>query len=911
MRLIKDTNVRHETGVLTVPVGAADPFGQGVLRFVPAVHPARWLIRAQKRLGGEQAICSIDFHPKGTRIATGGYDCKIYIWDALPILNKAKATERLAVLPNHSGSVNCVRWSRGDGEYLASGSDDKLVLIWELDPLVLHLAQLTFRASKAPVMFGEAKGGPNVENWKISRRLVGHTLDIMDIAWSYDNAYLATCGMDSKIVIWRNFESYRVLELATPVKGISFDPRGEFLASQSDDQKVIVWNTSTWQQHRMHDFQTVKKLGTFFQRLSWSPDGEHLATANVMSGSSPVSYLLDRATFTPKTMLVGHTKGIEASLFNPRIFTRGDPTKPILYIALGTQDNSISLWSTSATRPLSAIETAFCGSIKDLSWSADGYVLGACSADGAAIFIHFFEEDLGTARDLNLTAPTGKRLQTIAASAQQLQLESAARPAIPQSEVSAAPVVPTAQKVATVNGRKRITPINFGVGDAARAASTNTSLADLQPAALAPNPPKPAPRARDELTAFQIRDSPLPAAKKPCHEVRRRIPCPPFTPYLGQRHVAFARPTVLRRLVRANVGARALVVECDNTPRTSIKYCVLTCAEGEVELWRDILSSPATIIECHTRFIAVACENGDLLTYTMVGSKVLPILRIDAQVAFLCARDHLLLCISASGLLYLWYVTRSALMDRDLEEKRSVVAAVSVAPLIDATQPPPVISSACIVHGRALVSLDNGRSYVFDPAVMAWVLARSPLLSLSEFQPSPEDVEADVVAPFTQAPPDGLDKLLLQSPAIDHPTQRVISLSQLEHQVAAAQVLRVPDRYRAGLLKLVYRLTDEGMEAKLREICQSVLGPLVPSPEPAGLLVRRLSPRKLNFQPQGLDRPKLLDELLRIMAANRALQHVVSEYRQALADLHPPTSADLPTLLRTSGGCTLKIDDSL
>ncbi|KAJ9076324.1 HIR complex subunit [Entomophthora muscae] len=63
----------------------------------------------------EMSICSIDFNAKGTRIATSGY-----------------------------GTVNCVRWSRGDGEFLASGSDDKLVLIWELDT-----------ASEAAVGFGQ------------------------------------------------------------------------------------------------------------------------------------------------------------------------------------------------------------------------------------------------------------------------------------------------------------------------------------------------------------------------------------------------------------------------------------------------------------------------------------------------------------------------------------------------------------------------------------------------------------------------------------------------------------------------------------------------------------------------------------------------------------------------------------
>ncbi|KAJ9076325.1 HIR complex subunit [Entomophthora muscae] len=670
--------------------------------------------------------------------------------------------------------------------------------------------------------------------------------------------------MDSKIIIWRNFESYRVLELDTPVKGISFDPLGEFLASQSDDQKVIIWNITTWKKQHVHDFQAAKNAGPFFQRLSWSPDGEHLATANVMNGTSPVIYLIDRSSFNPKTALAGHSDGIEISLFNPRIFTKGDAKKPILYVALGSQDSAVSIWTTTSTRPISTIEKAFFRRAHDLSWSADGYVLGACSSDGTVIFIHFSEEDLGTTIALSdcTDKPSAKRIQTIASSAQQLHMENSARPVIAKPKVGVVSVTPVAaQAVITKNGRKKIAPVNFGVGQQAFAASKATSLVDgkfTQPAAVKPSP-KEDTRARDELTAFHIKDSPLPMTKKPCHKVRRQIPCPPITPYLGHRTVAFDRPTALKKLVKANVGDAALVVECDNTPRSSIKYFILKCTQGEKELWKDILGSPATIIECHLRFIAVACDNGDLLTYSMTGSKVLPILRIDGQIAFLRARDSYLLCISSSGLLYLW----------DLEEKHSVVAAVSVTPLLDAVQPPPIITSACIVQGRALVSLDNSRSYMFDPTTMAWILVRSPLLALSEFQPSPEDLEADNLTWFTSGLPDGLENILLQSSSIEHSAQRIISLSQLEHQVAAAQVLKMPESYRSCLIKLVYRLTDDGLEERLREICQSLLGPLVPTETSTHIM--------------GIDRHKLLHEILCIMASNRSIQHLTSEYQGALA----------------------------
>lgn len=66
----------------------------------------------------------------------------------------------------------CVRWSHG-GRYLASGSDDNIVIVWNLDGCVQRrLARLTDRRSAGGKVWGTTE--TNVENWKAVRRLVGH-----------------------------------------------------------------------------------------------------------------------------------------------------------------------------------------------------------------------------------------------------------------------------------------------------------------------------------------------------------------------------------------------------------------------------------------------------------------------------------------------------------------------------------------------------------------------------------------------------------------------------------------------------------------------------------------------------------------------------------------------------------------
>ena len=73
-------------------------------------------------------IISIDIHPKGHCVATGGMgeDCgKISIWNMTPIREEkdeksSSVPKLLCELTNHEACVNIVRWSPS-GTYLASG----------------------------------------------------------------------------------------------------------------------------------------------------------------------------------------------------------------------------------------------------------------------------------------------------------------------------------------------------------------------------------------------------------------------------------------------------------------------------------------------------------------------------------------------------------------------------------------------------------------------------------------------------------------------------------------------------------------------------------------------------------------------------------------------------------------------
>ena len=163
----------------------------------------------QKRL----SIFSVHVHPDGSRIATGGLDAKIRIWSTKPILNPAselsnRPPKSLCTLTMHTGPVLAVRWAHS-GRWLASGSDDQIVMIWDLDPYVYSFILMWIEALTR--MYRTAKGKVwgsdevNVEGWKPLKRLPGHESGVCQLLLCPDTVCpfgLLRCNGRSLVTRW-------------------------------------------------------------------------------------------------------------------------------------------------------------------------------------------------------------------------------------------------------------------------------------------------------------------------------------------------------------------------------------------------------------------------------------------------------------------------------------------------------------------------------------------------------------------------------------------------------------------------------------------------------------------------------------------------------------------------------------
>ncbi|KAG7035941.1 Protein HIRA [Cucurbita argyrosperma subsp. argyrosperma] len=943
-------------------------------------------------------IFSIDVQPGGLRFATGGGDHKVRIWNVKSVGRNLKGDDSnqrlLATLRDHFGSVNCVRWAK-HGRYVASGSDDQTILVHEKKP------------GSGTTEFGSGEP-PDIENWKVAMTLRGHTADVVDLNWSPDDSLLASGSLDNTVHIWNMSNGICTAVLrghSSLVKGVAWDPIGSFIASQSDDKTVIIWRTSDWSLVHRTDGHWTKSLGsTFFRRLGWSPCGHFITTTHGFQKPRHSAPVLERGEWSATFDFLGHNAPVIVVKFNHSMFRRnltnanemksvpvgwtngaskvgGKESTSYNVIAIGSQDRTITVWTTASPRPLFVAKHFFTQSVVDLSWSPDGYSLFACSLDGSVATFHFEVKEIGQRLpDSELDeikrsryGDVRGRQVNLAETPAQLMLEAASLRQVPSKKVVSEPQQNLTHAKSSIDARDASKTLEAQVDESKKSGgagggggASGDGLNKVSSASLKVSSPvkqreyrRPDGRKRiipeavgvsvpqenksDGIQSSSALDFPSMSSDQKmenngvvspeCLRESSARGMPSQHTDLKKRPGVTARATITDSLVIEKVpfssGRDAnMMVDSSGNLKTSssslatcssvlsirvldkkeeehtkpiclearpkehatndiigagntsmLKETVISCTKGSKTLWSDRVSGKVTVLAGNANFWAVGCDDGCVQVYTKCGRRSMPTMMMGSAATFIdCDDSWKLLLVTGKGSLYLWDLfNRSCLLHDSL---------ASLIPLNPDSSTKDsgtikVISAKLSKSGSPLVLLASRHAFLFDTSLMCWLRVADDCFPASNFSSSWNlgSIQSGELAALQV----DIRKYLARKPGWSRVTDDGMQTrAHLETQMASSLALKSPNEYRQWLLSYIRFLAREADESRLREVCESLLGP------PTGMAGDALTDTKnLAWDPcvLGMRKHKLLrEDILPAMASNRKVQRLLNEFMDLLSE---------------------------
>jgi WD40 repeat protein len=231
-----------------------------------------------------------------------------------------------------------------DDLLLASGSDDGVIRVWDLqqyiaDPLVLNFHHAGVRAlAFSPDNKTLISAGDDAKIFVIEPKrngvpsfveLQGHLDRVWALAISPNGQLLASAGAEGKVLLWnlRNLPSkpWRSLNYNTRVRALAFCRDGSRLASGGDDGKVDIFD--------LRDGRTISlKNGSGVKALCFSPGDSILAAGG---DDGVVRFWNVRGIDGKPTSRRAHGGSINAMVFS----------QDGSLLATGSSDRSIRLWN--------------------------------------------------------------------------------------------------------------------------------------------------------------------------------------------------------------------------------------------------------------------------------------------------------------------------------------------------------------------------------------------------------------------------------------------------------------------------------------------------------------------------------------------------------------------------------------
>jgi len=324
------------------------------------------------------------FTPDGKRIATGGDDGTVRIWNTetgAPIL----------VIQAHKRAVNSVAFSP-DGWLLVTASGSRIsetggrtVRVWdagsgkllhELKLIQGYAVDAKFSHDGKFVVTADSEGFALVwdaSSGKLKMVLQGHAAGLTHASFAPDDRSVFTSSSDWKAAKWdlASGRPVRVYLHHSDVYGLALSADGKFAATAERGYAQVesAMNLKPWCEIRGHDADHD------VLDVAFSPDGRLVATAGSEGVSlvATIGALPPSEGFCPVTTLSGHNGSVNKVIFTPN----GES------VLTASDDHTARVWDSKTGRLVTPL-LGHAGIVNDVDVSGDGRYAVTASADGTA-----------------------------------------------------------------------------------------------------------------------------------------------------------------------------------------------------------------------------------------------------------------------------------------------------------------------------------------------------------------------------------------------------------------------------------------------------------------------------------------------------------------------------------------------